>query len=66
MNTFNILPQQEEPTNGWQIEYSFLRAVEDGALDRGERVHLEGVEAVLLTAFDLLSVYFPNGLEART
>ena len=66
MNTFNILPQQEEPTIGWQIEYSFLRAVKDGAAARGERVHLEGVAAVLLAAFDLLSVYFPNGLEART
>jgi hypothetical protein len=66
MNTFDILPAQKEPTEGWEIEYSFLRAVEDGVRDRGESIHLEAVEAVLLTAFDLLSVYFPNGLEART
>lgn len=65
MNTFDILPAQPEPTEGWEIEYSFLRAVEDGVRDRGERVSEEGVEAVLLTAFEMLSIYFPNGLEAR-
>lgn len=62
MNTFDILPAQEEPTNGWQIDYSFLRAVEEGAFERGELVSMEGAEAVLLAAFELLSAFFPNGL----
>jgi hypothetical protein len=66
MNTFDILPQQEEPTNGWVVDYSFLQAVKDGADARGEWVSTTGIEAVLLTAFDLLSAYFPKGLEART
>jgi hypothetical protein len=62
MNTFDILPAQPEPTEGWEIDYAFLEAVEGAALERGEYVHLEGVEAVLLAAFDLLAVYFPSGL----
>jgi len=65
MNTFDILPQQKEPTNGWVVDYSFLRAVQDKANTRGEWVSTTGIEAVLLAAFDLLNVYFPNGLEAR-
>ena len=66
MNTFDILPRQDEPTNGWTIDYSFLRGVQEGAAaDYGESVHLEGVEAVLLAAFEALAVYFPNGLVRR-
>jgi hypothetical protein len=65
MNTFDILPRQEAPTSGWSVEYSFLKAVEDAALaDYGESVHLEGVEAVLMAAFDALAVYFPPGRAA--
>jgi len=67
INTFDILPAQQEPTGGWQIEYSFLQAVGDKAdRDYGWFVETEAVEAVLLAAFDCLAVFFPNGLMART
>ena len=66
MDMFDILPRQEAPTSGWSVDYSFLKAVEDAALaEYGESVHMEGVEAVLMAAFDALAVYFPNGLMAR-
>ena len=64
--TFDILPRQEAPKSGWSVNYEFLRAVETTALEvYNENVHLEGVEAVLMAAFDALAWYFPNGLMAR-
>lgn len=67
MNTFDILPQQAAPTEGWTVDYSFLNEVRNVAYrDYDEGVHLEGVEAVLLAAFDALAVFFPSGLMART
>jgi len=49
INTFDILPAQSEPTDGWTIDYSFLNEVRNVAYrDYDEDVSLEGVEAVLL------------------
>ena len=66
MNTFDILPAQSEPTDGWTIDYSFLNEVRNVAYrDYGEDVCLEHVEAALLAAFDSIALYFPNGLMLR-
>lgn len=66
MNTFDILPEQDEPTDGWTVDYSFLNEVRNIAyINYSEDVHLEGVEAVALAVFDALSSYFPNGLQHR-
>ena len=65
MNIFDILPAEPDPGLGWTIEITFLEAVAKAAEAHGENLCLEEIEAVLLGLFDVLPVYFPNGLRDR-